>query len=76
MKQRKPAPAMYQPKAERTAEIPLTFKPCCVCSSPITEGYWGRWGDGGVCKKTCNEIMESRPKEYPDDPQRNRTATS
>lgn len=63
MKQRKPSPEMYTSKEERLKEPTLVFKPCLVCQKAITDGYWGRWGDGGVCSKKCNEVMEIKPKE-------------
>lgn len=46
---------------------PLTFSACIVCTKQIVEGFYGRWGAGGVCCKTCNVVMEARPK-YPDHP--------
>lgn len=39
-----------QPKAGQT----LRFEPCCECGKPIIDGYYGRYGDGGVCSKTCD----------------------
>lgn len=57
-------------------EATLQFKPCIRegCHKKILKGYYGRWGDGGVCSAACNAIMETKPKEYPDDPERSRTA--
>ncbi len=59
----------YTPRAKRAEadEVKLVFTSCCVCKKQIGEGYYGRWGDGGVCSKTCNEVMELKPKENQDD---------
>ena len=58
----------YTPRSSKTttssAEVTLTFSPCCNCGKVITDGYYGRYGDGGVCSKTCNTIQEAKPK-YP-----------
>lgn len=66
MKQRKPMPDMYLPKAEREQkqEVTLVFSPCCECGKAIGEGYYGRWGNGGVCSKSCNEKYEAKEKDY------------
>lgn len=64
MKQRKPAPAQYQPRAEKkeSEEVVLNFKPCCVCGKIITEGYYARVGDGGTCNKSCwNKYQQNKP---------------
>lgn len=45
------------------------FKPCCVCNKPILEGFYARYGDGGVCSKTCMVAQDKLPK-YPDHPER------
>ena len=59
---RKPAPPQYQPREERKKEpeVRLRFEPCCLCGNPITQGYYGRWGNGGTCSKTCENKMESK----------------
>lgn len=56
----------YTPKSEKgkKEEVSLIFKPCCNCGKKITDGYYGRYGDGGVCSKTCNIVQEQKPK-YP-----------
>lgn len=61
-------PVDYTPRAEKPKadEIILIFEPCCVCGKQITDGYYGHWGSGGACSKTCDTVMESKPKEYPD----------
>lgn len=49
-----PQPVDYTPRKEtKKEEVTLTFNPCCVCSKPITEGYYARVGDSGTCNKTC-----------------------
>jgi hypothetical protein len=61
MKQRKPAPAQYAPKVE-PKEPTLSLEPCINCHCAITDGYWARYGNGGVCSKTCSRLFEaSRP---------------
>lgn len=40
----------------------LKLDPCVECGKPIEDGYYGRWGDGGVCSKTC-DILHMRKKE-------------
>ena len=40
----------------------LTFSPCLFCGKAITDGYYGRFGGGGVCSKTCNTAQEQVPK--------------
>ena len=66
-KERLPNPVMYQQK-EKPKEISLIFSPCLVCEKIITDGYYGRFSDGGVCSKTCNAIQDKvrkyqQPKE-------------
>lgn len=48
----------WQKKEQET----LRLSPCCVCGKPITDGYYGRWGNGGACSKTCDAIEEAKPK--------------
>jgi len=56
----------YTPKSERKEqEITLSFKPCIICNKQIEEGYYARWGNGGVCSKTCNEAQSLKPL-YPE----------
>lgn len=64
-----PQPVDYTPKAERKKEeVVLIFKPCCVCGGTVRGGYYGRWGDGGTCCKTCEAKREDEQlylKELP-----------
>jgi hypothetical protein len=47
---------------EKPKEPTLDLKPCINCHCVITDGYWARYGDGGVCSKTCSRLFEaSRP---------------
>lgn len=49
----------YAPhKKEEPKEVVLHFSPCCVCGKKITDGFYGRFGDGGVCSKSCNNAKE------------------
>ncbi len=43
---------------------PLQFKPCLQCKKTIEAGYYGRWGDSGVCSKKCNQLYGK--KIHPD----------
>lgn len=53
----------YRQRTEKTKEkeIGLSFKPCLVCTKQIFEGYYARWGDAGVCSKTCNDTQSLKP---------------
>ena len=31
----------------------LSFNNCLICGGAIIEGYYGRFGDSGVCSKQC-----------------------
>jgi hypothetical protein len=59
-----PALPDYRPKKEREALPQMTFSPCCVCGKQITEGFYGRWANGGTCSKTCETVQESKPKDW------------
>jgi hypothetical protein len=65
-KLRNPVIPDYTPRNEKNKkeEIKLDLKPCCNCGKEITDGYYGRFGDGGVCSKTCNITQQAKPK-YP-----------
>lgn len=68
-KQRLPNPVMYTPKTERETptERKLDLSPCLVCHGPVDTGYYGRWGNGGVCSKKCNTVQEDvqKPEHVP-----------
>lgn len=51
-------------KGGKKEETPMTYYPCIVCGKEIGEGYYGAWGDRGVCSKSCNTIQSQKPK-YP-----------
>lgn len=52
----------YRPKSERQVEPTIKLEPCIECGKPIVDGYYGRWGDGGVCSKTCDILhMKEKP---------------
>ncbi len=36
---------------------------CLVCGKLFEEIY-GRWADGGTCRKACEQIQEAKPR-YP-----------
>jgi hypothetical protein len=53
----------YAPKA-KVVEPTIKLEPCVECHKPILDGYYGRWGDGGVCSKTCDILhMQKRKGE-------------
>jgi len=66
MKERLKNPVIpdYTPKNQKTAEVKLTFSPCCNCGKTITDGYYGRHQDGGTCSKSC-EQEEQKKEKYP-----------
>ena len=37
---------------------------CCICQKPVKGSWYGRWGSGGTCNKTCEVKQEAMP-EYP-----------
>lgn len=39
---------------------PLVFSSCLHCGDKITEGYYGRHGDGGTCCKSCENSYSSK----------------
>lgn len=51
-----PQPVDYRPVSQRKTEdeVNLDLKPCLICGKKITDGYWGRYEDGGVCSKACD----------------------
>lgn len=66
MKQRKPMPVQYLPKAEREKEnVEVDLSPCITCGKTIPDGYYGRWNDGGTCGKSC-ELKQSKLPKYPE----------
>ena len=49
----------YTPRSERKVEeVTIQAKPCCVCGAKITTSYYGRWGNGGTCSKSCEAKQE------------------
>jgi hypothetical protein len=53
-----PQPLDYTPKKVKQEEVTLQFEPCCICHKKIVDGYWGRYGTGGVCSKGCDIIYQ------------------
>ena len=45
----------------------IRLEPCVECGKPITDGYYGRYGDGGVCSKACDilHMKEKRNERHP-----------
>ncbi len=39
----------------------LKIDPCVECGKKIEDGYYGRYGDGGVCSKAC-DILHMQKK--------------
>ena len=76
MKQKKPAPDMYLPKAEREKkkEVTMDDRFCLICTKK-TEGY-GPWAQGYTCSRTCELVQEAKGKDYGEnDPERSRNRT-
>jgi len=57
-------PLDYTPKKVVEKEVHLDFEPCCECGKVIEEGYYARYGNGGVCSKTCMQEKDKKPR-YP-----------
>ena len=43
----------------------VKLSPCLCCSKTIKDGYYGRFGDGGVCSKNCNATHEKEKNHVP-----------
>ena len=50
---------MTKPVVESAVRA-LTFAPCLACGAVITGGYYGRFGDAGVCSKKCNAAQSAK----------------
>lgn len=68
MSKRVPNPALpidYTPKKREVVENTIPpLPPCLHCGNNITDGFYGRWGNGGVCSKNCN-IEQTKKPRYP-----------
>lgn len=57
---------LSNPVFQPTEELPITcrirLEPCIECGKPIEDGYYGRYGDGGVCSKAC-DILHMKEKK-------------
>jgi hypothetical protein len=45
-------------------ERTVALGPCLACGRMVTGGYYGRFGNEGVCSKKCNEVQAMKTK-YP-----------
>lgn len=56
----------YTPRQERkkVEEPTVALKPCCVCNKTITQGYYGRHGNGGTCSKKCEDSFKPSEVNY------------
>lgn len=41
---------------------------CINCGKVVLDGWYGRWGDGGVCGRKCDIEQAVKPKVYAKDP--------
>ena len=68
MKNRVPNPALpidYTPKKRVVTENTIPpLPPCLNCNNNITDGFYARYSDGGVCSRTCMKEQDKKPK-YP-----------
>jgi len=55
------------PTSKEEQEVSVNLSPCLNCGKAITDGYYGAFGEGGVCSKTCNTAQSLKPK-YPNNP--------
>ena len=54
-----------KPTAKSTTDEPtVALKPCCVCNKTITQGYYGRHGNGGTCSKKCEDSFKPSEVNY------------
>lgn len=49
---------------KKQQEQSVRLEPCVECGKPIVDGYFGRWGDGGVCSKTCDILHMQQRRPY------------
>ena len=49
-----------KPEPPKEQDVPQRL--CCECGKRILDGYYGRYGDGGVCSKTCS-ILHMKKRE-------------
>ncbi len=57
---KKPFNPVISPKEDIEKRIKL--EPCVECGKPIEDGYYGRYGDGGVCSKACDILHMHKRK--------------
>lgn len=56
-------PIDYTPKQRVVTENTIPpLPPCINCNNNITDGFYGRWGNGGVCSKNCNTEQLKKPR--------------
>ena len=67
MSKRVPNPVIpdYTPKKRVVTENTIPpLPPCLNCNNNITDGFYARYSDGGVCSRTCMKEQDKKPK-YP-----------
>lgn len=65
MSKRVPNPVIpdFTPKKRVVEENTIPpLPPCLHCGNNITDGFYGRWGNGGVCSKNCNIEQTKKPR--------------
>lgn len=53
-----------QKSPQQQEQWTLKLEPCIECQKPITDGYYARYKDGGVCSKACDIIHMRERKPY------------
>ena len=56
----------YTPRSDRekTKEVTLLFSDCINCGKVITQGYYGRYRNGGTCSKKCEGEQAQKPLDF------------
>lgn len=66
MKNRVPNPALpidYTPKKRVVTENTIPpLPPCLNCNNNITDGFYARFGDGGVCSSACMRVQAKKER--------------
>ena len=49
-------------EAQKEHRDSVKLLPCLACNKKIEDGYYARFGDGGVCSKTCMNVQAKKPR--------------
>ena len=51
---------------EKEEGVKIIQPVCMICHNPCL-GYYGRWGDSGVCSSKCEDVAKEREAEKQQD---------